>query len=792
MKISPLTKPLIFLLVVPGILASIVPAWSASKDGLPVVRIAILVDGPWGRNPEILGEIRQEILTLCEREFAVEFPPDKQRTGDWTRESVRRELDALLADPGVDMILAMGVMASDDACRRGPLPKPVLAPITIDPVMQGLPLRNGASGVKNLSYLTLPKTLERDIRMFRTIASFDHLAVVTDRNVIESIPSLGRTIPALLDSMGIRSTFVPVGDSVEDVWAGLPEDAEAVYVFPLLQLPPGDFDLLVRGLIERKLPSFSYLGENEVRRGIEAGLNPDMFPRLSRRIALNVQRILLGDEPGSIPTAFSAGERLILNTATARAIGKYPDWGVITEAVLVGEEPEPIERHETLTSVMEEAMAVNLDLAASIHTVNAGEAQVGKARSNLLPQVELSALGLGIDEDRAALGNPPERSLSGTAELRQVLFSDPAFAGLSIEKHLQDARKADRENLRLDVVQTAASGYLEVLRAKTLERIQKENLGLSRTNLELARVREAIGQSGASDVYRWESQIATNRKDAIEANARRNAAEISLNRVLHRPLEEPFEAREIVVEDPRDLVADYPYLRYFNDKVSFRHFRDFMVREGLDRSPELAAIDGAVAAAERSHSAAGRRFFLPTLGLSGSVTRVFDKSGAGADGPGFPGLDIDDTSWEVGVQLTYPLLAGGGKFSERSRASEELASLRLQRRAAAERIEQRVRIAAHLAGASYAGIRQAMDAADAARRNFELVTDAYSGGTVSIIELLDAQNAYIVANAGAASAVYNFLLDLMELQRAGGRFDPLTPDDEMQEFLTRLDRAMEE
>ena len=53
---------------------------------------------------------------------------------------------------------------------------------------------------------------------------------------------------------------------------------------------------------------------------------------------------------------------------------------------------------------------------------------------------------------------------------------------------------------------------------------------LSRSNLELARVRQQIGFSGSAEVYRWESQIATARKRAIEANARRNAAEIALNR----------------------------------------------------------------------------------------------------------------------------------------------------------------------------------------------------------------------------------------------------------------------
>ena len=65
-----------------------------------------------------------------------------------------------------------------------------------------------------------------------------------------------------------------------------------------------------------------------------------------------------------------------------------------------------------------------------------------------------------------------------------------------------------------------------------------------------------------------------------------------------------------------------------------------------------------------------------------------------------------------------------------------------------------------------AGITLSEDAAIAAARNLELVEDAYGRGTVSIIELLDAQNAAILAEEGAANAVYDFLLDLMEVERA--------------------------
>ena len=80
----------------------------------------------------------------------------------------------------------------------------------------------------------------------------------------------------------------------------------------------------------------------------------------------------------------------------------------------------------------------------------------------------------------------------------------------------------DNERVRLDVAQSAASAYLDVLRAKTFERIERVNLEVSRENLELARVREAIGQAGPEEVYRWESAIQKDREVVMIAKTTQN------------------------------------------------------------------------------------------------------------------------------------------------------------------------------------------------------------------------------------------------------------------------------
>lgn len=109
---------------------------------------------------------------------------------------------------------------------------------------------------------------------------------------------------------------LPVEPTVEPALAALSEDVQAVFVAQLLQLSPGEFNRLVSGLIERKLSSYSVVETSEVKRGLLVGIFQDFdISRLTRRLAINVQRIPLGENSCKFSVMFSRGERLTLNMA---------------------------------------------------------------------------------------------------------------------------------------------------------------------------------------------------------------------------------------------------------------------------------------------------------------------------------------------------------------------------------------------------------------------------------------------------------------------------------------------
>ena len=723
------------------------------------------------------------------------FPDEARIVGDWSVDTVETSLARLLGDPEVDVVLAMGVIASDRAARLRDIPKPLIAPFIVDAAIQGTPREGRGSGVRNLSYLSSSITLRRDLEVFRQLRPFERL-VLLHGPALNEIPGVRSRLEEVVSEFDIELNLVEIRGRADEALSRIPEDAEAVYVNALLQLLDGELEKLAEGLVARRLPSFSRLGRSEVERGLLMSLTEDVFDRRARRVALNVQRALLGEDPATFGVDFVMREELVINMATARRINVFPSFALETVAELIQEEPKDRGRRLNLLQVAEEAVLLNRDLAAFDRRVAAGAQNIPIAKSSLLPQLSLGVAGQAIDADRASATGIAQYLLAPSLTLTQLIYSDPAWANKTIQEDLQEALERDRDGLRLDIVQAATTTYLDVMRTLTSERIQKDNLALTRSNLELSKVRESIGASGRAEVYRWEAQLAADQAGVIRAATNRNLAEIALNRLLHRPFEEPFAPEEVGVDDPIFMYVRAQFYPYISSRQYFRDTRNALTAIALEESPELMALDAAIRAERRGATAADRAFYIPDVFFQANIEQQF-RAGAGGLGAFqalselFPDVDLtapNNTNWSLGVDFSLPLFTSGQRPAIRRQSIEGLSQLRFQREALRERIEQRVRSALHDTGASYAGIELARDSAEASERNLDLVTDAYSQGAVSIIDLLDAQNAAVRTREAAANAVYDFLIDLLEVERALGKFYFLASPVEIEVLFERVDR----
>ena len=450
----------------------------------------------------------------------------------------------------------------------------------------------------------------------------------------------------------------------------------------------------------------------------------------------------------------------------------------------------------------------NLDIQARIREVMAEENNTRIARASLLPSLDVGATGLQIDKDRSEAGAMPERS--GTLDLSaQLVFAEPALANVSVQSSLQSSREQDLEITRLNTVLDGSRLYMNYLRAKKIFFILLENLKLLRTNLEIARVRQATGAAGQEETLRWEVEIASLRKNAMAIQSQVNQALYGLKQVLNIPLLYVLDVSDVSLDDSSFLISNPEVRTYLEDPLSFDLLSDFLTVEGARRAPELQQLDYVISAQERALTSTRLSYFIPTVSAFGKYSDRFYASEisspfqippiTSAPPPSTPGESFlyellgsispklpGDQSWSVGVQLSLNLFQGFATTASEDRSSLILEQYRIQREALSQKVALRIRLEMEKAKASYFAIQQSRLEQDAARKTLELVAESYSRGGVSILSLLDAQNSALRADVVAANALYDFLLDYLSLQRAIGKMDILMTEEEREDVLRRL------
>jgi outer membrane protein TolC len=757
-------------------------------------RVALILDRDNPRFHPLIAAFQREIRAFF-RPGEIELLPPV--AGDGTANGVRAVLNGALRDPSVSVVVALGVVGSHLIASAGSPAKPSIAAMIVDADWQSIPQRDGTSGVPRLTYVDQSYPVGGTLADFFRLIPFHKMAVLLDQDMLQAVPQLGPGATRLVRAAGGDAAIVPADSSADAVLAALPAGVDAVYLTPMSGMSDAEYTKLINGLIARRLPTLSYTADPDVHLGALASYEPsENWQRRTRRVAVDLQRILGGEDAGTLPVRLVSAPKLTLNVATARRIGYSLGRIVLTDAELVGVDSVGPADTLTLSDAMRTAVAANLDLQAANLDVAAGREDVHLARANLLPEIDarLTQVWTRPATAAASLGQQPQRLLEGAATFAVPLYSEQAWAGYSSQQSLQRAREAQRDQLLLDVVLDAATAFLNTLRARTLAEVQRSNLYRTRSNLEVARLREGVGTSSRADVYRWQGEVANGRRDLISAESQVRVALLELKRVLNRPLDRPLAEHPVSLGDPALLASDSTVLAWFDDPVRFGQLTNFLVDESLRISPELTRAEASIAAQRRQHTAAGRAFWLPTLSLQGGLFDVFNRGGAGSTLPPLPSSFAfptpPDLSWQVQAQAELPLFTGFRRIATRNQTGLDLDRLEVQRDGIHLAVDQRVRAALETAAASYAAISLTRDAADAANRNYDLVSDAYANGVVGITTVLDAQSAALSSSEAAANAVHDFLLDLMQVERAMGTFGALQPPEQREAFLERLRAAV--
>jgi outer membrane protein TolC len=766
---------------------------AAASESTPV-QVAVIAD-PGPAADTLATRIRSETEAL----FAPRRPVQAsvvQGTDPWTPADAKKAYQsAQSTDP--DAIVVVGPISLSSLCV-GPDPTGA-APLIGMTTGSGLLVPDSTADQCTLVGPTgwpLHST-----HAFRNLTPLSSVTVAIDARVVKHVPEAAERIQRRGEDAGLQTRLVPISPDPSD----LPPlaSSDAVVLDHVDRMSGRSLEPIIGSLTDRGLPVFAHDPAVVERHGALAA--PDRPARQrARHAALAIERVVTNAPPPAQThdaDSASVDPPLVVNETTAETLGLALPWDVQVSARLVGTSSSNGEAF-TLETAMRKSITANLQLQAKRQEVAAQSNRIDVARARMLPQVQVSATGQAVSEDlaSASFGAQPERQLSSAVSVRQVLFSEPAFAQFSVERRMQAVREFRRQSTRLDAAKNAADAYLAVLEARAGVSIQRENVRTVRTNLRAAQTRRQAGAADPREVSRLETELARAEQGLLRALGRKHAAEIQYNRVLNRPLDADVELAQPATAKASEILDQFPYTDRLEQSGKAPAFREFWIAEAEERAPEVEAVDRLVSARKRQLTSTTRSFWLPQISLEGRLSQRLHEDGVGTSSPSLPLSNSPggqfslptppDQQWSVGITASLPLFQGTERAARRRQAKKQLQASRTEQAMAELGVEQKVRTALVQLETAYASAERAIRAAKSAQQTLDVTQAAYREGTASLVDLIDAQNAALATREKAATTAYDVLRQWMAVQRAGGSFRPLRTPQEQAAFEQRLDTVL--
>jgi len=729
------------------------------------VNIAILSDSKSQFKKDTMIKLKKELQDLTKDEFNINFPLSKQFYGDFSNVDLKKYLKDLQKDSKVDMIITIGLRASQIACKNKLQNKAVFAPF----IFQTITPKKNESGIKNFNYLKVDISFKDELERFLQVTNFSNLSIMIDEDFYQNFPKAIKHIKTIANEKRINLNFIRQKNPNDNLIDKIPTNSDAIMIAALPQITKKAKEELINGLILKKLPSYSLTPEINVEEGILASsINQDKFKRRLRKLSLNIQAVLRGEKASKQDILFKEKHNLTINMQTARSIDVYPDFELLRDIKLLNEEQKDV-KTLTLEQIAKEAVLNNLSIISGKLGVKANEQTIEEVKSVFYPQITASLGYSQLNDDNIYVetGFYAQKTSEASISLQQILFSEKALANLEIQKELQVAKKAQQEALELEVIKQATTLYLKLLVSKTYTKIASDNLTLTQRNLKLAKSRVSSGASDRSDLYYWESKISSTKQNLLDAKANVSKVKDLLKRILHRPLEENISIASISLEQLHQLIGNQRLIKEVANEKSYKQMANFFIKHALKNAPELKSVNANLSAQRRQLLSQERDYYTPSVILAGEVNHIFDEQRSPISSFSLE----DDTNWQAVVKLSLPLYEGGAKNARKQRTQLQLQQLQAKYLDQIEDIKRNIWEDMHAIKASYPSIELTKQAAQLAQKSFELISANYAKGTRAMTELLISQNAKLAADSASANAVYQFLIDFTKLQRDIASFD---------------------
>jgi len=746
--------------------------------------IAILGDKMIPETDQILVQLKNEIKSVVGQSANIIFKDSFILLNDLNLDKAKSNYQKMLASKDVDLILSFGSINNLVIAKNKNFPKPVILFGVINDDFITFPENQVASNIPNLTYILTPQSYKRDLIQFKEIFPYRKIGIVVDQYLMDIYP-VKNTLDKLFEEIKAEYTLIPISKST-DVDGKL-SDLDAVYLTGGIFFSKDEQIALVNKFNSEKLPTFTSIDEHFSEYGILLTSQPiNNLDQFFRRIALNIEAAVNGDDLSKLPIYMDIEAKLSLNIETSFQINFPLKYSFLLRTNIVGNANRlSSQKSYSLPEVMNQVLEQNLGLKAEQKNIEMASQEVKLSKSEYLPELSTSLSGTHIDPDlaEASNGSNPEYSTSGKVSFEQLIFSEQASANIKIQKEIEKASKESYNSKEKDAIFNAGFAYYNALIAKANFLINDENLRVTRQNYEIAQQKYDAGQTGKSDVLRWKSELARATQNIVNGYTSLNQSFNELNQILNNPVDLRIDVLDYVSEKEKN-----EHVKFFNlldDPFLRERFTRFIEETAINNAHELKSLQHNISASKRTEMLYKRSKFLPTIGLQGQYNHTFSRGGKGTTYPtGFTGAP--DGYYNVGVQVSLPIFQKNQRNIKRQKSFIQMEQLNIQKDDAIVSIKRNVSDIILSITSQFANIELSKVSTETAKESLELMQISYSNGAIGITSLIDSQQAYFQAQQQQANANYNFQMSILQLERVMSYFFMLHTDEENNVFISQI------
>ncbi len=404
---------------------------------------------------------------------------------------------------------------------------------------------------------------------------------------------------------------------------------------------------------------------------------------------------------------------------------------------------------DTLMDALNLAYSGNPSLQAARAQLKSVDKNIALAWAGALPQVSASGsynrqrtetkIESEITSGALVAGGVNKRTSRTTSlSVSQPLFKGGrTLAGISSARATVEAQRAILKSSEQQVLLSAATAYLDVLRDTAVVNLRQNNVQVLTRQLEATQDRFSVGEITRTDVAQAEARLSASKSSRILAEGNLNSSIANYKSVIGKAPEN--------LSSP-SLMAGLP------------GSADETINQAAQNNPSVIAAQFTAKAAEKNVDSI-RGELLPSLSLDGQLSKSWDT------------ISDSSLSESAGARLTFslPLYQGGTRYTRLSQSKHTLTQRRLES-------DQAVLSAKQNATSSWEYFQSTSASIDAIKTQIKASEIALEGvqreaevGSRTVLDVLDAEQELLDARVGLVGAERDQLVASLQVLAAIGQ-----------------------